>query len=138
MATTDSCANCARGLTFPLSPIHKGWQWDQVPQRRKWKSILPFKHLEPPPCFHIYFTLGLLTNSRTFHFCFGFSGMLGFICFWLFLLLRIYLPESYWSWSETHLQQWATGSWNNWKLYGRFQTSFNSTHQIFSKYKRNG
>lgn len=26
-------------------------------------------------------------------------GMLGFIVFWLVLMLRIYLPESYWTWS---------------------------------------
>ena len=26
-------------------------------------------------------------------------GMLGFVIFWLFLMLRIYLPESYWTWS---------------------------------------
>ena len=62
MATTDSCANCARGLTFPLSPIHRGWQWDQVPERRKLKSILPFAKLEPPKGFHIYFTLGFIIH----------------------------------------------------------------------------
>lgn len=26
-------------------------------------------------------------------------GMLGFVVFWLVLMLRIYLPESYWTWS---------------------------------------
>ena len=26
-------------------------------------------------------------------------GMIGFIVFWLVLMLRIYLPESYWTWS---------------------------------------
>lgn len=31
-----------------------------------------------------------------FYLCFG---MLGFIVFWLVLMLRIYLPESYWTWS---------------------------------------
>ena len=36
--------------------------------------------------------------STWFHFylCFG---MLGFLVFWLVLMLRIYLPESYWTWS---------------------------------------
>ena len=36
--------------------------------------------------------------STWFHFylCFG---MIGFIVFWLVLMLRIYLPESYWTWS---------------------------------------
>ena len=37
-------------------------------------------------------------NGTWFHFnlC---LGMLGFVIFWLFLMLRIYLPESYWTWS---------------------------------------
>ena len=36
--------------------------------------------------------------STWFHFylCFG---MLGFLIFWLVLMLRIYLPETYWTWS---------------------------------------
>ena len=37
-------------------------------------------------------------KTTWFHFnlCFG---MLGFIVFWSVLMLRIYLPESYWTWS---------------------------------------
>ena len=136
MATTDTCANCARGLTFPLSPVHLGWRWDQVSQGRKYKTFWSFRKLKSPPCFHIYFTLGIFsipptTEGINIHI----SGILGFICFWLLLLLRIYLPESYWSWSHTiNIEQWVSGSWRNWKLYGRFQTGFNST-QIFSKFK---
>nr|XP_040569093.1 uncharacterized protein LOC121118580 [Lepeophtheirus salmonis] len=33
--------------------------------------------------FHVYFSLGLV----------------GFILFWTVLMLRVYLPESYWKWS---------------------------------------
>ena len=32
----------------------------------------------------------------TFYLC---AGMLGFVIFWLVLMLRIYLPETYWTWS---------------------------------------
>ena len=32
----------------------------------------------------------------TFYLC---AGMLGFVIFWLILMLRIYLPETYWTWS---------------------------------------
>jgi len=40
-------------------------------------------------------------RSRT-HNCFHFYlvlGLVGFFAFWLILMLRIYLPESYWRWS---------------------------------------
>ena len=62
MATTDSCSACARGLTFPLSPIQKGSQWEQVQHRKKLK-IWNLKQFQYPPCFHIYFTLGKLLYS---------------------------------------------------------------------------
>ena len=38
---------------------------------------------KPSSWFHLYL-------------CFG---MLGFVVFWLVLMLRIYLPETYWTWS---------------------------------------
>ena len=141
MATIDSCSNCARGLTFPLSPIQnkkKGLHWDQKQSTRKWNVLLSAENVDMPPCFHIYFTLGLLIIlfSVVYPHILQFLGMIGFICFWTFLLLRIYLPETYWSWSYTsHIRQWVYGAWRNWKLHGRFEASLNTTESIFSKFK---
>ena len=143
MATLDSCSNCARGLTFPLSPVQtkqKGFEWDQQ-HARMWKVMTSEKKVDIPPAFHIYFTLGMIvvTILQNRFIKNDVLGMLGFICFWSFILLRIYLPETYWSWSNTsNIRQWVSGAWRNWKLYGRFEGSVNNaTLSIFSKFKKN-
>ena len=37
-------------------------------------------------------------SGRFFH-CYLILGLIGFVVFWLVLMLRIYLPEKYWTWS---------------------------------------
>ena len=37
-------------------------------------------------------------SGRFFH-CYLILGLVGFVVFWLVLMLRIYLPEKYWTWS---------------------------------------
>ena len=62
MATLDSCSNCARGLTFPLSPVQnkqKGFDWDQQ-HTKLWKVMMSDRKVDIPPAFHIYFTLGMI------------------------------------------------------------------------------
>ena len=47
-----------------------------------------------PPTARTYYP----TSGRFFH-CYLVLGLVGFFVFWLVLMLRIYLPERYWTWS---------------------------------------
>ena len=47
----------------------------------------------PPPVRNYYH------NSGRFFHCYLILGLIGFFVFWLVLMLRIYLPEKYWTWT---------------------------------------
>ena len=71
--------------------------------------------------------------------------------FWSILLLRVYLPPSYWNWTqevdvvywtqEVDVVSWSKDlqmSWVNWKHYAKFSSSNirNDTGIVFSKFVR--
>ena len=57
----------------------------ELPDRRKSECRPPARTYYP-------------TSGRFFH-CYLVLGLVGFFVFWLVLMLRIYLPERYWTWS---------------------------------------
>ena len=59
----------------------------ELPVRRKSEC--------PPDFQRTYYP----TNSGRFFHCYLVLGLIGFFVFWLVLMLRIYLPERYWTWS---------------------------------------
>jgi hypothetical protein len=52
--------------------------------------------------------------------------MVCFVLFWSLVLLRISLPESYWSWADAARPiRLLSTAWANWSQYGRFDPFFN-------------
>ncbi len=54
-----------------------------------------------------------------------------FVLFWSAVLLRILLPESYWSWADpARPARLASAAWANWRQHAHFDPFFNPIESL--------